>query len=136
MDTYTEAYLLDRPRLSPDKTSYSEVSMRSFSLTAGALSVLIACATFSVAQAQDDKSYLPPSSYQGKAEPSQTRDMRSQGRRYAIAQPRQAAAPHYRAAAAQPQRHRVATYRRHHRERYAYNTPSFFRVLLPFSWFR
>jgi hypothetical protein len=111
--------------------------MRSFSLTAGILSVLIACASFSVAKAQDDKSYLPPSSYQGKAEPSHARQPRSEGRRYATAQPRRVAAPRYRTVEAQPQRHRVTTYKRHHsRERYAYNQPSFFRILFPLSWFR
>jgi hypothetical protein len=110
--------------------SHSEVSMRSFSLRVGALSLLIACATVSVAKAQvDDNSYLPPKSFQGKAEPSQTKPMQSESRRHAVAQPRKV----YRAEAAQPQRRRVATYRRHHsRERYAYNQPfPFF-----FGWFR
>lgn len=106
--------------------------MRYYSLAVGALSVAIVCASFSVAKAEEDKSYLPPSSYQGKAEPSPTRDMRSSGRRTASAQPVKTYGP-----AVQPQRRRVAAYRRHRsHERYAYNQPSFFRTFFPFTWFR
>ncbi len=96
--------------------------MRSSGLGVGALAILITCAAFTAVNAQeDDKSYLPPKSMQGKAEPPLNKPAQAQTSRYASAQPKSYGA------AAQPQRRRIAGYRRRYgRERYAYNQPFFF----------
>ncbi len=93
--------------------------MRSSGLKVGLLSALIACAAFTAAKAQeDDKSYLPPKAFQGKAEPSIPKAAQNEPNRTASNQPQR-----MHAAVAQPQRKRVRLAHRRHYERYAYNQP-------------
>jgi hypothetical protein len=93
--------------------------MRSFSQKMGLLSVLIACAACTAAKAQeDDKSYLPPKAFQGKAEPVTPKSGQQPHARYAYSQSR-------RMAAAQPQHKRVRTAYRHRYDRYAYYQPRY-----------
>jgi len=101
--------------------------MRSVRLKAGLLAALIACAAFAAAKAQEDKSYLPPKSFQGKAETSipktwaprtvQTRPVRHASTR--VRKRRTASVYHHR------KRYRVAHHRGYYRQRYAYYRPVF-----------
>ncbi len=110
--------------------------MSSSILKVGLLSAAIVSATLTIANAEEnEKSYLPPQSLQGKAEQSAKSPAQGHASRHAAVRPQRARPS--RVAAVEPQQRRVRTaYRRHYaRERYAYNQPRFFPFfLLPFNW--
>ena len=108
--------------------------MRLPGLRVGLVSVLVACGALAAATAQEEsKSYLPPKSYQGKAETSPLPFLQSQPARPARPA-RHASVRHRRvrtAAVYHPHRKRVrVAYHRHYR-RYAYYRPYGF----PFFFF-
>ena len=105
-------------------------------LKVGLLAAVIACAAFAAAKAQEDKSYLPPSFFQGKSESTvpKTRAPKTVGTRPV----RQASRHHVRrpyAAVHHPHRRTRVAYRRsYYRQRYAYYRPVFPRYLFGFFW--
>lgn len=110
--------------------------MRSSILRVGLLSAVIASATLTIASAEEnEKSYLPPRSLQGKAEQAAKSPAQRHASRHAAVR-LQRAHPS-RVAVEEPQhRRRVRTaFRRHHaHERYAYNQPRFPFFMFPFNW--
>jgi hypothetical protein len=112
--------------------------MSSYVLRVGLLSAAIVSGTLTIANAEEnEKSYLPPQSLQGKAEQSAKSPMQSHASRRAAV--RQQRARPSRVAAVEPQQkpHRVRTAHRlrHARERHAYNQPRYFPFFLfPFNW--
>lgn len=95
--------------------------MRTGYLRGGLLSALIAVATFTVAEAQqNDKSYLPPGAVQSKTAQD------------AAATPREARG----GGIAHRRRRARYAYRRYRRERYAYYNPGFRFPLFLFGLFR
>jgi hypothetical protein len=110
--------------------------MRSPILRLGLLSAAIVSATLTIANAEEnEKSYLPPQSLQGKSEPSAKRLAQNHASRYAPGLPQRARPSRVAASEPQQQRRVRTAYRRHHaRERYAYNQPRFFPLFLfPFN---
>jgi len=87
-------------------------------LKVGLLAAIIACAAFVAAKAQEDKSYLPPQSFQGKGESTVSKTWapktaHTKPVRYASAYKGHARVYHH-------GRTRVAHHRGYHRQRYAY----------------
>ena len=95
-------------------------------LKVGLLAAMMACAAFVAAKAQEDKSYLPPNSFQGKGESTVSKTwapktVHTKPVRYASAYKgrRHAAVVHHH------RRTRVAHHRGYYRQRYAYYRPAF-----------
>jgi hypothetical protein len=105
-------------------------------LKVGLLAAIIACAAFVAAKAQEEKSYLPPKSFQGKGESTVSKTwapktVQTKPVRYASAHTRHARVYHHgRTRVAHHSgyhRHRYAHRgdRRYYRQRYAYYRPVF-----------
>ncbi len=100
--------------------------MRFPNLKLGLMSALIACAAFTAAGAQEgDKSYLPPQSYQGKAEPPIQGSAKDRSGTYANA-------GRLPGGVAQPTHRRTRLAHRRRYERYASNQRFFPRFLFGF----